>query len=617
MESEQKESLIRIILGTVLGVAAIIVSHLFSLPVWALVLIYLPGYLVAGSGVLLGAAGSIIHGELFDERFLMSAATIGAFFIGEYPEAVFVMILYLIGEMLGDTAVDRTRDSVGALAELIPDSVTVIRDGTEISVPPESVNPGELLVVRPGEWIALDGTAEEGSSSLDLSALTGESLPRDIAPGDSVFSGAINLSGVLKIRTSGRVSESTVSRILEMVEESSEHKSKSEGFVRRFSRIYTPCVVAAAVILGVVPPIFDGRWAVWIERALSFLVVSCPCAVVISVPLSFFCGIGNASRKGILFKGSVSLETLSKANTAVFDKTGTLTDSGFVIEEVIPETEDVSPEGLIGIAAYLESYSTHPLAAPVIEKYGREIDKSRVTGVSEGRSSSGRGITAEIDGKRFYAGNAAYIRSFGIDCPAGSGKTEICVSDIGRLLGRIFLSDQLKPDAVTAVTRLRSRGLSVAMLSGDGEAAVASAAEKLGLENGEYASGLFPADKTAYIEKLRAEGKKSVFVGDGINDAPVLSAADAGVSMGGLGSRAAVEASDIVLIEDKPSAVATAYDISRKTMSIVKINIIFALAAKLAILILNLTGLGNMWLSAAGDVGVMLVCVLNSLRALK
>ncbi|MBO4791943.1 MAG: HAD-IC family P-type ATPase, partial [Clostridia bacterium] len=382
MESEQKESLIRIILGTVLGVAAIIVSHLFSLPVWALVLIYLPGYLVAGSGVLLGAAGSIIHGELFDERFLMSAATIGAFFIGEYPEAVFVMVLYLIGEMLGDTAVDKTRDSVGALAELIPDSVTVIRDGAEEQVPPESVNPGELIIVRPGERIALDGTAEEGTSSLDLSALTGESLPRDIAPGDSVYSGAINLSGVLKIRTTGRVSESTVSRILEMVEESSEHKSKSEGFVRRFSRIYTPCVVAAAVIIGVVPPIFDGRWAVWIERALSFLVVSCPCAVVISVPLSFFCGIGNASRKGILFKGSVALETLSKADTAVFDKTGTLTDSGFVIEDVIPEDVSVSPEGLIGIAAYLESYSTHPLAAPVIEKYGRDIDKSRVSGVT-------------------------------------------------------------------------------------------------------------------------------------------------------------------------------------------------------------------------------------------
>lgn len=612
MSSKQKKSITRIAAGAALLAAAM----LLPLEGWLRLLPFLAAYLTVGGGVLMRAGRNILNGQVFDENFLMSIATIGAFAVGEYAEGVVVMLFSQIGQLFESYAVDRSRESIASLMNIRPDSATVLREGRLITVDPYNVGIGEIIVVEPGEKIPLDGIVRSGASSIDSSALTGESLPRDIVSGSEALSGCINLTGVLEIEVTKEFGESTVSKILELVENAASKKAKTENFITKFARYYTPCVVAAAVLLAVVPPlIFSEPFSGWINRALIFLVISCPCSLVISVPLSFYGGIGGASKRGILIKGSNYLEALSKTELVVMDKTGTLTKGTFSVESVNPV--DISAEKLLEYAALAESYSNHPISASLIRAYGRETDLSRV---SNARESAGHGVMADVDGLPVLAGNAKLMKEAGVDCsvPARPG-TAVHVAVDGRYAGYILIADEIKEDAKNAVEEMRKAGVKkTVMLTGDAGSVAVYIAGKLGID--EVHSELLPADKLDQVERLGKETSKEgklAFVGDGINDAPVLSQADIGIAMGGLGSDAAIEAADIVIMDDRPSKIPVAIRISRKTMRIVWQNIIFSLAVKAAVLALGAVGIATMWEAVFADVGVSVIAILNAVRLIR
>ena len=608
MTRRQKKTLYRILAAALLTLVAAL------LPVEGLwkALAFVVPYLVIGWDVLWSALRNIAHGQVFDEKFLMAIATLGAFAIGEYPEAAAVMLFYQIGEFFQSVAVGRSRKSIAALMDIRPDYANVLRDGGEQQVDPEEVAVGETILVKPGEKIPLDGVILEGSSSINTAALTGESLPVDKTVGEQVVSGSINLTGLLKIRTESAYAESTVARILELVENSAEKKSRIENFITRFARWYTPLVVVSAVLLALIPPLFfHGVWSDWIRRALIFLVVSCPCALVVSVPLSFFGGLGGASRDGILIKGANYMEMLDKVDTMVFDKTGTLTQGRFAVDAIHPA--EISAEELLDIAAAAESYSSHPVAESVVKAHEGDIDRSRIGEVKE---LPGMGIQAQVDGKTFYVGNGKLMDQVGAawhECHLPG--TVIHIAEDSRYMGHIVISDQIKPDAAEAIRRLKARGITeTVMLTGDTEKVAKAVAEQLGVDR--VYAGLLPAQKVEQVEKLLAEGRRVAFVGDGINDAPVLSRADVGIAMGAMGSDAAIESADIVLMDDKPSRLPLAKKIARRTMRIVHENIVFALAVKFGILFLSAAGLTNMWWAVFGDVGVLILAILNAMRCL-
>ena len=607
MTRRQKKTLLRIVLAALLLIAAALLPvH----GVWKALAFVVP-YLVIGYDVLWSAVRGIAHGQVFDEKFLMAVATIGAFAIREYPEAAAVMLFYQIGEFFQSVAVGRSRKSIAALMDIRPDSATVLRDGEEQEVEPDEVEIGETIVVRPGERIALDGVILEGSTAVNTSALTGESLPVDLGPGDKVVSGSVNLTGVIRVQTESLASESTVSRILELVENSADKKAKVEGYITRFARWYTPTVVIGALLLAVIPSLVTGNWAEWIHRALVFLVVSCPCALVVSVPLSFFGGIGGASRHGILVKGANDMEMLAKVDTVAFDKTGTLTQGRFAVDAVHPR--EIDADALLDIAAAAESFSTHPLAESIIRAHGKHIDRSRIGEVKE---LAGRGLQAEIDGERYFVGNARLMEEASADyhdCHLPG--TVIHIARGSEYLGHIVINDTLKPDAVEAVAALKTLGLRRSvLLTGDREKVAQKVAGELGVD--EVRAELLPAQKVEAVEELLSSGAKLAFVGDGINDAPVLTRADVGIAMGALGSDAAIESADIVLMDDKPSRLPLAVRIARRTMSIVRENIIFALGVKILILILGALGIADLWLAVFGDVGVLILAILNAMRCM-
>lgn len=607
LTKKQKKMLRRIIAAAVLT----LVAALLPLEgLWRGVAFMAP-YLIAGYDVLWSAVRKIAHGQLFDEEFLMSIATLGAIGIAEYPEAAGVMIFYQVGELFQSIAVGRSRRSIAALMDIRPESATVIRNGEELSLSPEEVEIGERLIVRPGEKVPLDGIVIEGHSSLDTAALTGESLPVDCAEGDRVISGSINLSGLITMRADSLYRDSTVARILELVENSSEKKARVENFITRFSRVYTPCVVAGAVLLALLPPLlFAKPWSVWLERALIFLMVSCPCALVVSVPMSFFGGIGGASKQGILIKGASYMEVLANVRTVVMDKTGTLTQGRFQVEAVHPERVD--GDTLLDIAATAESYSNHPVAESIIRAHGRDIDRSRLGEVEE---LAGMGLSAQVDGKLYYVGNGRLMDRVGAkwhECHLSG--TVIHVSQGSDYMGHILINDAVKPEAAEAIRELRSLGVeTTVMLTGDREEIARAVGEKLGIDK--VCAGLLPGQKVEQVESLLGAGKLA-FVGDGINDAPVLTRADVGIAMGALGSDAAIESADIVLMDDKLSKLPLAMRISRRTMRIVRENIIFALGVKAIILLLGALGIADMWIAMFGDVGVMVLAVLNSMHVM-
>ena len=607
MSRKQKKTLLRMIAAAVLCIVA---AHLPLEGIWKALAFAVP-YLIVGYDVLWGAARNIGHGQVFDEKFLMAVATLGAFAIREYPEAAAVMLFYQLGEWFQSIAVGRSRKSIAALMDIRPDSATVLRDGEEIEVDPEEVEPGETLIVRPGERIPLDGIVLEGSSSVDTAALTGESMPVDVTEGERVISGSINLTGLLKLRSESAYAESTVARILELVENSAEKKARVESFITRFARWYTPVVVISALLLALVPPLFVGDWGKWIERALIFLVVSCPCALVVSVPLSFFGGIGGASRQGILIKGANYLEALATVDTVCFDKTGTLTQGRFAVEAVHPK--ELSPDDLLDIAAAAESYSSHPVAQSILQAHEGDIDKSRLGKIEE---LAGLGIRAEVDGETYYVGNAGLMEKVGTDyhdCHLLG--TIIHLSRGSEYLGHIVINDQLKDDAAEAIRRLKQLGVKqTVMLSGDKASVAAHVAEQLGIDK--CLPELLPADKVVQVEILLAQGCRLAYVGDGINDAPVLTRADVGIAMGALGSAAAIESADIVLMDDRPSRLPLAVKLARKTMRIVRENLVLALGVKLVILILGALGLADMWFAVFGDVGVLILAILNAMRCM-
>jgi len=603
-------------IGRILCAAALF-ALAYTLPlqgVWG-ALAFLVPYALIGHDVLLRAVRNIRNGQVFDENFLMAVATVGAYAIGDYPEAVFVMLFYQVGELFQDIAVRRSRASIADLMDICPESANIERDGELEEVDPDDVEVGDVIVVRPGEKIPLDGVVIEGASSLETSALTGEAMPRGVGVGDSVVSGCVNMNGVLRVRVEKAYEDSTVSRILEMVEEASERKAKSEQFITRFARYYTPAVVFAALALALIPPIFVGNFAEWFHRALLFLVISCPCALVISVPLGFFGGIGGASRKGVLIKGGNYMETLAAADTIVFDKTGTLTKGSFAVEHVLPQP-GIEADALLEAAALCECYSNHPIALSLKKAYGKKADDSRVTDVQE---IAGQGIVAMADGREICAGNWRLMQQkVGVtgEAPTAEG-TSVHVAIGGKYAGQIVIADSMKPGAAEAIARLRSLGVKkTVMLTGDGEAAAQKIARQLGLD--EYRAGLLPQDKVACMEQILSSAKgKVAYVGDGINDAPVLTRADVGLAMGALGSDAAIEAADVVLMNDEPGAIAVAIGIARKTIGIVRQNIAFALAAKGVVLVLGAFGVAPMWLAVFADVGVAFIAILNSMRALR
>ena len=614
---KQKKMLYRIIAAGILLATAAVITHFTDLPWWANLLIYVVPYVVSGYDVLKTAAVNLLHGQVFDEKFLMMVATVGAFGAGEYPEASAVMLFYQVGELFQSIAVGRSRKSISNLMDIRPDSATVIRDGEEITVSPDEVEVGELIVIRPGEKIPLDGIVEDGTSSVNTAALTGESAPVDVEYSDNVISGTVNLTGVLKVKTTSTFGESTVSKILELVENSSEKKAKVENFITKFARWYTPCVVIAALLLAVIPPVILGIgswdvWKTWLVRACVFLVVSCPCALVVSVPLSFFGGIGGAAKEGILIKGANYMETLAEINTVVFDKTGTLTKGIFAVEDIHPNL--ISKEELLDLAAECESFSSHPVAQSIVRAHGGHIEKERIGEVKE---IAGKGIEAVIDGKRYYCGNGGLMDMCGAewhDCHLTG--TIIHIAQDKEYLGHIVINDEMKEDSASAIAALKNIGVKrLVMLTGDKEKVAANVAEKLGLT--EYHAELLPADKVTWVEKLLEQGGKLAFTGDGINDAPVLMRADLGIAMGAMGSDAAIESADVVLMDDKPTGIVKAVLIARKTMRIVKENVFFALFVKAVILVLGAVGIANMWLAVFGDVGVLILAILNAVRAMK
>lgn len=622
MNKKQKKMLIRIILAAVM----LIVLHFIPADGIVRFVLYLIPYLVIGYDILRKAFRGILNKQIFDENFLMAVATIGAIAVaitgsGDYTEAIAVMLFYQIGELFQSYAVGKSRRNITALMDIRPDYANVWRDDRLVQVDPEEVETGTVIVVQPGEKIPIDGIVEEGSSSLNTGALTGESLPRDVKEGDEVISGCINMTGVLKIRTTKEFGESTVSKILELVENSSSRKSRSENFISRFAKYYTPAVCGSAVILAVLPPLVrmlvlsaSPEWGVWIYRALTFLVISCPCALVISIPLSFFAGIGGASREGILVKGSNYLEALSKARYVVFDKTGTLTQGVFQVNGV--HHGSMEEEKLLEYAALAESASSHPISKSLRQAYGREPDRKRVCDVKE---IGGHGVTARIDGIPVAAGNDKLMRQLNIpykECHSAGTIVHMAVN--GEYAGHIVISDVLKPNAGKAIRALKGAGVvKTVMLTGDGKKAAEQTAEELGID--EVYSELLPGDKVAKVEELLAEKPakaKLVFVGDGINDAPVLGRADIGIAMGAMGSDAAIEAADVVLMDDDPMKIAKGIRISRKCLRIVHENIVFALGVKFLCLILGAVGIADMWLAIFADVGVMILAVLNAVRAL-
>lgn len=631
MTRKQRKNLYRIIAAAVLLVAATL-ADVFLLPSggkWEILklAIYLVPYFVIGYDILWRSAVNISHGQVFDENFLMVVATLGALCIGFFPdteeqyrEAVFVMLFYQVGELFQSVAVGKSRKSISSLMDIRPDCAYIERDGELAPVDPETVAVGDIITVRPGEKIPLDGIVTEGTSDLNTVALTGEADPRAVAAGDAVISGCVNMSGVIKVKVTHTFGESTVSKILELVENSSENKSKSEQFITKFARIYTPAVVIAAVLLAVLPPLvipgsFIANFPTWLIRALTFLVISCPCALVISVPLSFFGGIGGASKKGILVKGSNYLETLSKVKTAVFDKTGTLTKGTFSVTEIHPE--NITEEQLLHLAAHAEAFSNHPIAVSLRNAYGKPVNMDAVADVSE---ITGRGVKAKVDGKTVYAGNAALMQETGLTpaaCPAPG--TVIHVSYDGKYAGYLLISDTPKETSKAAIAALKECGVErIVMLTGDRKETAEAISKELSID--EYHAGLLPADKVDMVEKLLSENRtdgKLAFVGDGINDAPVLMRADVGIAMGALGSDAAIEAADIVLMDDDPAKIAEAMKISRLTLRIVRQNIVFALAVKAAVLLLGALGLAPMWLAVFADVGVAFLAILNAMRTLK
>ncbi len=610
MTKRQKTVLYRI-LGAVL---LLFLAWVLPFRGWLRLLAFLIPYGIIGYDVLWNAARNIVNGQVFDENFLMAIATVGAFFVGEYPEGVAVMLFYQIGELFQSIAVGKSRKSIAALMDIRPDTATVLRGGEEVILSPEEVDVDEIIVVRPGEKIPLDGILLEGSTMVDTSALTGESLPQEKERGNGVISGSVNLSSVIHIQVTKPFGESTVSKILELVENSAIKKAKAEQFITRFARWYTPCVVIGALFLAVLPPLFLGGWSEWIHRALIFLVVSCPCALVISVPLSFFGGIGGASRKGILVKGANYLETLAKVDTVVLDKTGTLTKGSFSVAEICPQ--GISDQELLTLAAYGECYSNHPIAQSVLKAYGKEVDHSRI---AETEELLGKGLRAVINGKTVWVGNDKLMESAGVSLPDHihfGSMVHVAVEKT--YVGHLVIADELKDDAQKALSQLKAAGIRrTVMLTGDAEAVAAAVAKDLQIN--EYRAQLLPHQKVEEVERLLEEkqGGALAFVGDGINYAPVLTRADVGIAMGALGSDAAIEAADVVLMDDQPAKIAEAVRIARKTMAIVRQNIIFALSVKGLVLLLGALGIAGMWLAVFADVGVMVIAILNAMRALK
>lgn len=608
MTRKQKKMLIRILIAVVLTVAV----YLLPLGKWQLLGFLVP-YAVVGYDVLWGAVRNILRGQVFDEQFLMAIATVGAFATGEYPEGIMVMLFYQVGELFQSIAVGRSRKSIAKLMDIRPDSATVLRNGEEVEVFPDEVEVGETILVRSGERIPLDGTVLSGTTSVDTAALTGESLPRDIVPGDAVISGSVNLTGVIRIEVTKCFEESTVSRILELVENSAVKKAKAERFITRFARYYTPCVVIGALLLAVLPPLFVGGWSEWIHRALIFLVVSCPCALVISVPLSFFGGIGGASRKGILIKGANYLETLSKVRTVVFDKTGTLTKGAFSVSAI--HSNGIDEQRFLEFAALVESYSEHPIAESVCHAYGKPIDRQKVESVQE---LAGKGLCAVVEGIQVCAGNEKLMDEIGVtagECREPGTAVHLAID--GSYAGYLVVSDEIKETAAEDLQALKAAGVAkTVMLTGDIESVARAVGEQLAID--ELHAQLLPDQKVECVEALlaREEGVLA-FVGDGINDAPVLTRADIGIAMGALGSDAAIEAADIVLMDDQLGKIAEAIRISRKTMGIVRQNIIFSLSVKGSVLLLSALGITGMGLAVFADVGVMVIAILNAMRALK
>lgn len=616
--SEVRESIIKIAIAAILLVACIIVEKTCNLKTWQLLLIYLIPYLIVGWETIHEAIEGLLEGEALNEDFLMTIATVGALCIGflpgaeaQFPEAVFVMLFFQIGELFEGIAEGKSRKGISQLMDIRPDTANVERDGSVSVVDPSTVEVGEIVVVRPGEKVPMDGVVLEGKSSLDTVALTGESVPRSIGVGDDIMSGCVNLSGVLRVRVTKPFGESTASKILELVENAAENKSRSENFISRFCRYYTPIVVALAVLLAVVPPLCGASFSTWLYRALCFLIVSCPCALVISVPLAFFSGIGGASRNGILVKGSNWLEALTKVKTVVFDKTGTLTKGVFEVTAVHPEK--LSETELLHLAAHVERGSTHPIAISLLNAYPNEHDDCKVSDATE---IAGKGIIATVNGAKVAVGNSKLMDEVGAQWHAcHKTGTTVHVAVDGEYVGHIIISDVVKEDSFEAISALKAAGVErTVMLTGDSDEVGKAVAAQVGLD--EYHAGLLPADKVSQVERLLGSDGLLAFVGDGINDAPVLARADVGIAMGALGSDAAIEAADIVLMDDKPSKLATALKIARKTVGIARQNTWFAIIVKVLVLILATVGVAAMWMAVFADVGVTVLAILNSMRAL-
>ena len=628
MTKKQKKMLKKIFTAIGVFIIACVVSFLlpsFPLKQWIALVLFLAAYFIAGRDIVRKALLGIKNGQVFDENFLMSLATIGAFFVGEYPEGVMVMILFQIGELFQSYAVGKSRKSITSLMQIRPDSANLLKEDTVTEVSPEKVSVGDFILVNPGEKIPLDGIITKGTSSLDTATLTGESLPREVTVGDSAVSGCINLRGTLTIQVSKAFGESTVSKILDMVENASARKAKAENFISKFARYYTPVVVILAVLLAFVPPLFTGNLSEWVYRALNFLVVSCPCALVISVPLGFFGGIGGAAKQGILMKGSNYLETLANANTFVFDKTGTLTKGNFKVTSLTPV--NISEADLLKYTALAESRSSHPIAVSIVEEYknicASKNDTSAATLISEVEELAGFGVRALIEENEIFAGNLRLMQEKNIFLPKNLAElttgTVVYTAINGTFAGTICVEDELKPDAKDALSNLKNLGIKkLVMLTGDKRTTGEAIAAKLGLD--EVHTELLPADKVTHVEALlekQVSGHTLAYVGDGINDAPVLARADIGIAMGGLGSDAAIEAADIVIMTDEPGKLPAAIRIAKGTMNIVRQNIIFALGIKVLVLLLSAIGYSNMWMAIFADVGVCVLAVLNSMRALK
>ena len=608
-----KKEVIKVVIALILFLISLIIPFENA---WINIGIYIISYLIVGLDVLIEAIKNIFKGEVFDENFLMTIATIGAFAIGEYPEAVAVMLFYQVGEMFQSYAVDKSRKSIASLMDIRPDFANIKKNGSIEKVSPDKISIGDIIIVKPGEKVPLDGTIVDGNSMLDTSALTGESVPREVSIGDEVLSGSINQNGLIEIKVTKSFGESTVSKILDLVENASSKKSKSENFISKFAKYYTPIVVVIAVLLAIIPPIIfkETEFIQWLYRALTFLVVSCPCALVISIPLGFFGGIGGASKLGVLVKGSNYLEALSKTEVVVFDKTGTLTEGVFEVKKV--NSVDITKEDLIKYAAYAESFSNHPIANSLKKAYGKDIDNKKI---SETHELSGLGVNAVVDGKEVFVGNEKLMQEKNIEyIKCNEIGTILYVAINNQFKGTIIISDKIKADAKKAIEKLKKNNVKkIVMLTGDKKAVGESVAKELGLD--EVYTELLPNDKVEKVEELmksKSEKGKLAFVGDGINDAPVLAISDIGIAMGGLGSDAAIEAADVVLMTDEPSKVVDAIKISKKTLKIVKQNIIFAIVIKILVLILSAIGLSNMWQAVFADVGVSVLAILNALRVL-